>query len=367
MSTQSYSQKSGRGRILVGLSGGVHSAVAGHLLKAQGFELVCAYLDLGSALTSGNSCCSQSGHEEAERIATKLGASLHVVDVRQEFEEHVMEPLLHETLQGRSPHPCVHSACSVKIPALLKKAKELNCEQVVTGHGARIQKDPSLKTVRLFKNSDASRDQSFLLFGLKQAELSQLQFPLGSLPSSMVEKLAGEFSLSGISKRDPGGICFVGTAEYAGFFESKVPVSLRPKGVVKTHENQLLGEHTGIHLHRVGMRGSLEFSVEAAGEFVVIEKDPASHSLLVGPPSHLLKKELRAYRANWLHPMNRLRGLRCEARVLATGTCASCLVTFFENDAVHVEFDDFFGPVLPGQPIVFYQDEEVLGGAWVQK
>jgi tRNA-specific 2-thiouridylase len=370
----SYSQrpesKSAHSRVLVGLSGGIFSAVTAALLKTQGHELAAVYLNanLPDQLSRANNHCLGSGgntRSSAEKVAAKLGVDLHVVDVSDLYRVKVLEEIVHATSRGRTPHPCLPCNREVRLAMLFKKAKELRCDRVATGHGAQVLSDPRSGLFHLCKATDAQRDQSFFLFNLSQSELQQLMLPLGNFPKAMVNRLGTEHGFD-LTSVDAQSFCYSGASSTKAFLEASTAPSLRPRGVIRTLDDHVLGEHRGLYHYRIGDPVKLDHVTRDTDGLVVVEINMATQTLVLGPPDALKKKECVAIRTTWLGPMNKLKGLRCQARLSPNGEFYPCRVTLYENQTVHTEFDDKQGPLFPGQPIVFYQENEVLGGGWIR-
>jgi len=367
-SPQKSESKSDTLRVLVGLSGGIHSAVTAALLKTQGHEVIGAYLDVQMpGMLSGveNHCFSGNARADAEKAAAILGIELQFIDVSELYELHVMERLVHDAAVGHSPNPCVPCNRQVRLAGLFQKAAELRCDQVATGHGAQLLHDPRTGMYQLFRAIDPERDQSFFLFSLSQAELSRLMLPLGNFPKAMVARLGAEYGFP-FSQTNSQKVCFSSAEDSAPFIESRLAPSLRPRGVIRTTKDQFLGEHEGLYRFRVGQKPAIESNSEEVESYVIVGMDVTAHALILGNPEHLLKKECLVTQTHWMRPEHPLRGTRCFARLRPDGAPAACQLTFFENHTIHAEFDEPQTPLFPGQTIVFYQENEVLGGGWIR-
>jgi tRNA-specific 2-thiouridylase len=277
----------------------------------------------------------------------------------------VLDPFVHEATLGSSPNPCVSCNREVRLGTLFKKAQELQCDRVATGHGAQLLYDPRTGLYQLLQASDSGRDQSYFLFTLTQEELGRLLLPLGNFPNAMVSRLSAEYGFS-MTPSLSQEICFSGSQGATSYIESRVAPSLRPQGVIRTYTQQVLGDHQGMHRIRAGEKPEVQVSAQEVEDFVAVGVDSANHAWIVGPPELLLKKDCLIFHANWLKPIHQLKGLRCQARLKPEGELLACQLTFFENQTVHIDFDQKQGPLFPGQAIVFYQDNEVLGGGWIR-
>jgi tRNA-specific 2-thiouridylase len=366
-SPQKHDAPSERLRVLVGLSGGIFSSVTAALLKTQGHEIVGVYLETqvpATLRTAENHCATGNSRANAEKAAASLGIELHVVDVSVLYQARVLDYFVHERALGHSPNPCVPCQREVKLWTLFQKAAELRCDKVATGHGAQVFHDPRNGTYQLLQAGDLGRDQSVFLFTLTQDELSKLLLPLGNFPRNMVSKLGSEYGFEPAISNSQS-VCFSDALETAPFVESKLAQALRPSGVIRTVGDQILGEHSGLQKYRLGDPVRVELTADGSEDNVVVGMEEATHALIVGTPENLLKKECVIFRTHWLKKLHQLKGLRCTARLSAEGAPVTCQLTFFENQTAHAEFDQRLGPLFPGQAIVFYLENEVLGGGWI--
>jgi tRNA-specific 2-thiouridylase len=366
-SSQKHESQSERVRVLVGLSGGIHSAVTAALLKTQGHEVVGMYLDTqipGTLSATENHCSSGNAKAHAEKAATSLGIEFHVVDVSAPYQAKVLDYLVHERSLGHSPNPCVPCNREVKLGTLFAKATELRCNKVATGHGAQVFHDPRSGSYQLLAAGDPSRDQSPFLFTLTQEELSKLLLPLGNFPRNMVSKLGAEYGFSPVLS-DSQAICFSDISGTVPYVESRLAPALRARGVMKTSNDQVIGEHQGLQRYQLGSRVEPEITAVSTEGLVVVGLDLPNQGMMLGSPEQLLKKECVIFGTHWLKALHQLKGLRCNGRISPEKAPLACQVTFFENQTAHVEFDERQGPLFPGQAIVFYQENEVLGGGWI--
>jgi tRNA-specific 2-thiouridylase len=368
-SPQKSENKSERLRVLVGMSGGIHSAVTAALLKTQGHDVVGLYLELKVPQALGgieNHCSNGNSRANAEKAASVLGIDFQIADVSGQYDAMVLDAYVHEALLGQSYNPCVACNRDVKLATLFKKSQEFHCDKAATGHGAQLLHDPRTGSYQLLQASDPTRDQSSFLFTLSQDDLSKLLLPLGNFPRAMVSRLAAEYGFQ-YEASPSQSICFSSAQKATAYIESRVAPTLRTKGVVKTTDAAILGEHQGVHRYRHGDPVAVTLSAEQAEGKVVVDMDLQSHALILGTPEHLLKKNCLLLRTRWLRPFHGMKALRCQARLAPGGPLFACQVTFFENQNARVDFDEPRGPLFPGQTIVFYQDNEVLGGGWIRR
>jgi tRNA-specific 2-thiouridylase len=366
-----------RRRIVVGISGGINSAVAAGLLKSQGYDVRGVHLQVFAPEQApeqrfGARCCQTKSVAAAREACRKLDVPLHVLNVQDAFEEAVVDGYVHDLLQARLPDPCIACHVRIRLGSLLRYADGLGCEQVATGHHAQVVSDAAGTggdtRARLQCAANRAKDQSYFLFGLGQRDLARLVFPLGGFQDLMVERLAREFGLPEAAPANPQKICLSEGDAHLAFFEARVPIALRPGGNIRMTDGSVLGEHRGLHAYRVGQnKVKLAPHIKEQEKYVVTAFDPVGRAMIVGSEKDLYHVDARASRATWIRPVDQLHGMRATARLSPSQAEAwPCRVTYFENDQLRIEFDQPCKGLVVGNAIVFYDGDEVLGGAYIE-
>ncbi len=351
-------------KIVVAMSGGVDSSVVAGLAAQTGAEVIGITLQLydhGAAVGRKGACCAGQDIRDARAVADRLGIAHYVFDHASAFRETVVEQFADEYLAGRTPIPCIRCNMGVKFTDLFRMARDLGADCLATGHYVRrVLADDG--TAQLHKGSDPARDQSYFLYGTTDAQLDYLRFPLGGLPKAEVRQMAEAMGLVNAAKPDSQDICFVPDGDYA-----KVVRAIRPEAddggaIVHAQTGALLGQHKGLIHYTVGQRKGLEIGGQPEPLYV-ISLDAASRTVLAGPKRMLAVSEADVVELNWIGGPPPPDNITVKVRSLAKPVPAR--VTLLDGDKAAVTFESAEYGVAPGQAAVFYADERVLGGGWI--
>ena len=354
-------------RVVIGMSGGVDSSVAAALLKERGYEVIGVTMRLWdgeniNGCISDSTCCSLSAVEDARRVCDKLDIEYHVLDFRKEFSEKVIDYFTAEYIHGRTPNPCIACNKFLKFDAMAKKAMILNAKYVATGHYARIEKDPSSGRYLLKRAKSDAKDQTYALYNLTQEQLSKTLMPLGDFKDKHeVRKYAESLGLVTAKKPDSQEICFVPDNDYAAFIKRRLG-SLPEEGNFVDLKGNILGRHKGIVNYTVGQRKGL--GIAFGKPMFVIRIDAARNEIVLGEQGTEFSDTLYAENANFI-PFDTIdRPIRAEAKIRYSARPAPGTVSM-EGERMKIVFDKPQRAITPGQAVVLYDGDTVLGGATI--
>jgi len=352
-------------RVVIAMSGGVDSSVAASLLVEAGHEVIGLSMQLYDQRAGGEtfgSCCSIDDLYDARRVADTLGIPHYIVNFEQRFRETVVDNFVREYAAGRTPIPCVHCNADLKFATLAERAAGLDAAAVATGHYARVRYDEDCRRYRLLRGADPDKDQSYFLFSLTQDQLAHAMFPVGHLSKPQVRAHAARLRLSVAEKPDSHEICFVPDGETADFVERHLATT-PPTGDMVDSSGRVVGQHRGLHRYTVGQRRGL--GISTAAPMYVLKLEPAESRLVIGPREELGRQDLTASGVNWIDGRTPATPRRVTARIRHHHPDAPGTVVPDGPDSVTVRFDAPQLAVAPGQAIVFYEGENVLGGGWI--
>ena len=356
--------KPNKQRVLLGMSGGVDSSVAGYLLREQGYEVVGVTMKVwpqDCISRAEDKCCGPQAVADARGVAHSLGIPHYVVDEADQFEQTVINYFAREYQAGRTPNPCVMCNEKLKFGNLWGKAQALGCDYIATGHYAIIEHHADRAVLR--KGVDPRKDQSYFLFSLRQPQLRRALTPLGKMLKPQIREIAHSLCLKVADKIDSQEICFVPGNDYKAFLRSHLGESKFHRGEIHDVDGNFVADHEGIELFTIGQRKGLPGG--SARPRYVVDLDPKTNRVIVGEADDLVVDEFEVDRVNWieLNRSNQVADVTVKIRYNHPGTAAT--LTPVENGRVRIRLHEPQKAVTPGQAAVFYNGDIVLGGGWI--
>ena len=352
-----------KGKVAVAMSGGVDSSVAALLLKEQGYDIVGVTMklydvDLDSLPDYYKGCCTIDDVEDARRVCARLGAPHYVFNLQREFQAFVIDYFCREYQRGMTPHPCIACNDRIKFSFLYDRARILGADYVATGHYARIEPGP--EGLRLLRGMDRSKDQSYVLYGMGQKELGHTLMPVGGYAKDEIRNAALEAGFPNAEKPDSQDICFIPSGDYRQFLKERV--TPRPGAIVNAG-GAILGSHEGMEFFTVGQRRGLGISTKTPQYVVAIDNE--SGNVVVGPEEQLYSRTLVASDVNYVsgRPPEAASEVTVKIRYKSPEAAA---ILHPDGDRATVEFQSPQRAVTPGQAMVIYQGDEVLGGGRIE-
>ncbi len=347
-------------KVIVLMSGGVDSSTSAAILKKRGFDVIGVSYRIGDYKKNGRRrCCNISDLIDANEVSRILGIPHYVIDLREDFRKFVVEPFVDEYKRGRTPNPCVLCNQFIKFDILFSKLKELNTDFIATGHYARIINIEN--EFGLFKGIDESKDQSYFLFSIPKEKLSKILFPVGDLRKEEVRKIAEEIGIPVAKKSESQDICFI-EGSYKDFVRNYI-CGLDSSGYIKDLSGNILGEHMGIFNYTIGQRRG--FGISSKEPLYVVGINSRENSIIIGNKKDLMKRRMRASKANFLVPFEKIDGKIFEVKIRYRNKGERGKVKILSESSFEVEFLKEVRAITPGQAAVIYDGERVLGGGWI--
>lgn len=354
-------------KVVVGMSGGVDSSVAAYLLKEQGYDVIGVTMQIWQdeeemVRSENGGCCGLSAVEDARRVAEALEIPYYVMNFKKEFKCQVMDYFIEEYLCGRTPNPCIACNRYVKWESLLKRSMEIGADYIATGHYARIAKLSNGRyTIR--NSVTAKKDQTYALYNLTQFQLSHTLMPVGAYTKDEIRSIADGLSLPVAHKPDSQEICFVPDNDYAAFIDREASDRVPGAGNFVTSDGKILGQHKGITHYTIGQRRGLELPM--GHRVFVTDIRPATNEVVIGENEELFTTEIHCDHVNWMSVTDLTEPARVLAKIRYNHDGEFCTIKKLEEDVVQCIFEKPVRAATPGQAVVFYDGEYVLGGGTI--
>ena len=353
-------------KVVVGMSGGVDSSVAAYLLKEQGYDVIGVTMQIWQDEEpeheqENGGCCGLSAVDDARRVAAALNIPYYVMNFKKEFKENVIDYFIGEYMHGRTPNPCIACNRYVKWESLLKRSMDIGADYIATGHYARIEQLPNGR-YSLKRSATLAKDQTYALYNLTQEQLARTLMPVGEYSKDEVRKMAEKINLRVANKPDSQDICFVPDGDYAGFIERTLDAEL-PTGNFVTLDGKVLGKHKGITHYTVGQRKGLGLALGYPA--FVIEIRPETNEVVIGTNEDSMSNYVRANKLNFMSIPDLTEPMRVFAKIRYNHKGAWCTIEKTGEDEILCTFEEPQRAITPGQAVVFYDGDYVLGGGTI--
>jgi tRNA-uridine 2-sulfurtransferase len=357
--------------VVVGMSGGVDSSVAAALLVKQGYNVIGItmktydYMEVGGIPINESNCCDLRAVTDARAVAEKLGFPHYVVNLREEFNDIVIQDFINEYLSGRTPNPCVICNRRIKWGAMLEKAEGLGAHFIATGHYARVRYDEQRKRYILSRGKFAEKDQSYALWAVTQDSLSKTMFPLGELTKPEVRVFAEQYGLINARKQESFEICFIPDDRYERFLNERIPdLQERVSGGNIVQNGKIVGKHNGYPFYTIGQRRNIGAHKQ---KMYVTAIESQTNTIRIGPDAELHHQTLIADQVNWSGIAGLERSMRVQAKVRYKDEGTDALVSLDESGKTRVKFDQSKRAITPGQSVVVYDGDDLLCGGIIEQ
>lgn len=356
-------------KVVIGMSGGVDSAVAAFVLKEKGYDVIGITMKLWEEDESNyaedyGGCCSLSSVEDARLVAEKLDIPFYVISYKEDFMKAVVDDFIDEYLNGRTPSPCIRCNKFIKFDALLETAKSLGAYYVATGHYGIVEQDQESGRHLIKKSKEERKDQTYMMYSLSQDQIKHVLMPLGDYETKEeVRAIAEREDLIVARKKDSQEICFVIDDDYARFVKEHTLKPI-PKGNFVDTSGKVLGEHKGIIHYTIGQRKGLGMTF--GKPMYVVKVDAIKNEVVLGDNEEVFKAELIAKEVNFIPFDTAPEGYKCTGKVRYSSKTSPCTIYNAEDNRVRIVFDQPQRAVTPGQAVVFYQDDVLVGGGVIE-
>ena len=357
-------------KVMIGMSGGVDSSVAALRLQQEGYDVTGVTLklfgdeDIIQAPDATRTCCALRDVEDARSVAYRLGFEHLVFNFKDAFRSHVMQPFCDSYLRGETPNPCINCNRHIKFDAMLRRAEALGYDYIATGHYAVRRQDPETGRYLLCRPKDRSKDQTYVLYNLTQHQLAHTLFPLGDLEKAQVRQMAEAAGLVNSHKPDSQDICFVPDGDYAGYIRHATGAEIQPGDFLDTAGNPI-GRHRGLIHYTIGQRKGLGLSLGRPA--YVVGKDAASNTVTIGAESDLYTDSFTVRELNWISIPALTAPMQVTVKTRYSQTEAPCTAYPLPDGGLRVVFDQPQRAITPGQAVVLYDGDVVLGGGTIEK
>lgn len=353
-------------KVVVGMSGGVDSSVAAYLLKQQGYDVIGVTMQIWQeepqcTIEENGGCCGMSAVEDARRVAAKLNIPYYVMNFKQEFKENVIDYFIREYKAGRTPNPCIACNRYVKWESLLQRSLEIGADYIATGHYARIEQLPNGRFA-IRSSVTAKKDQTYALYNLTQEQLSKTLMPVGAFTKEEIRRIAARIGIQVANKPDSMEICFVPDQDYAGYIQRETGY-IPQEGNFVDMQGNVLGRHKGIIHYTVGQRKGLGLAMGHPVFVTAIR--PETNEVVIGENTDVFAPKLYANQLNFMSVAGIEGSVRAKAKIRYSHNGADCTIRMVGEDVLECVFDEPQRAITPGQALVLYDGEYILGGGTI--